>query len=231
MIRQLMALALAGASLGACNWGEPDVPLPPRHDRPRPVADRPFDWLAAEPDCRGNLRRSEWLVCENEHLRYLHRTLAGQWEQRRQGAGRRELNLIRRQQIAMMSERGLCDDAACVALAYKRYLSDYAGPSEPAPAWTPAPAPAPRPVARKPRHRWHGGWDGEWRRNRRRGAQSCAAEVGGSASAYLVRQCRVVNGRWDRGCTADRSCDDLRDQIGEGCDDDRGRRPGFCNRR
>ncbi|RYE02621.1 MAG: hypothetical protein EOP61_07985 [Sphingomonadales bacterium] len=61
-------------------------------------------------------------------------------------------------------------------------------------------------------------------------AQSCTAEIGGSASAYLVKQCRVVNGRWERSCTADMTCDDLRDQIANGCSS-RDRKPGFCNRR
>ncbi|RYD65486.1 MAG: hypothetical protein EOP58_07390 [Sphingomonadales bacterium] len=233
MIRQLMALALTGASLGACDWGKPDPPLPPRQEYPRPAIDRPFDWLPAEPVCQGNLRRSEWLVCDNKNLRYLHRTLAEQWEQRRIGAGRRELNLIRRQQIAMISERALCEDVACVSMAYKRYLAGYSGPPEPRPTWTPRPAKPAKSTPRKPaRPRWQdANWQNrDWRPGRRRGEQSCAAEVGGSASAYLVRQCRVANGRWDRSCTADRTCGDLREQIGDGCDES-DRRPGFCSRR
>ncbi|MBX3563492.1 MAG: hypothetical protein KF730_02835 [Sphingomonas sp.] len=234
MIRQLLFLALASASLGSCNWGasEPPPPPPP-HDRPRPVVEPPFDWIAPDPECRGQMRRGEWLVCDNKNLRYLHRTLATEWANARQGAERGALRVMQRQQIALLSERNRCEDAACVATAYRRYLSGYSRP-EPRPTWTPAPRP---PVKVRPRHPrpprdWNqGGWrDENWGPRRRRGEQSCAAEVGGSASAYLVRQCRVVNGRWDRGCTADMTCDDLREAISDGCSN-ANRRPGFCNRR
>jgi hypothetical protein len=238
MIRQLMLLALASASLGACNWGQSDPPPPPpqpNHERPRPIVDEPFEWIAPDPECRGSLRRGEWLVCDNKHLRYLHRALAEQWASARQGAERGAVRVMRRQQEALLSERNRCEDAACVATAYRRYLAGYSRP-EPRPTWTPTPR---KPIKYRPRHErprdWNaGGWrDEDWRDrrpNRRRGEQSCAAELGGSASAYLVKQSRVVNGRWDRSCTADMTCEDLRAQISDGCSE-RDRKPGFCRRR
>jgi len=237
MIRQLMFLALTGASLASCDWGQSTPPPPPPPDRgrpgPGPVVERPVEWITADPDCRGQMRRGEWLVCDNKNLRYLHRTLATEWEAARQGAERGALRVMRRQQEALLSERNRCEDAACVATAYRRYLSGYSRP-EPRPTWTPVPR---KPVKHRPRGPRHqGGWnDGGWRDNdwgprRRRGEQSCAAEVGGSASAYLVKQCRVVNGRWDRSCTADMSCEELREAINDGCSGN-DRRPGFCNRR
>ncbi|MES2987314.1 MAG: hypothetical protein V4808_05365 [Pseudomonadota bacterium] len=236
MIRQVMFLALAGASLGSCDWGgqntPPPPPLPNKHDRPPPIAEEPVDWITPDPECRGQMRRGEWLVCDNQHLRYLHRTLATEWASARQGAERRKLRLMRRQQDALITERNQCEDAACVSTAYRRYLSGSYHP-EPRPSWTPRPRPH-KPVKARPRGQNAGGWYQEdWRDRgprRRRGEQSCAAEVGGSASAYLVKQCRVVNGRWDRSCTADMSCDDLREQISQGCSEGE-RRPGFCNRR
>lgn len=241
MIRQLMFLALAGASLSSCDWGQntPPPPPPPDRGRPGPVVEPPYEWINADPECRGSLRRGEWLVCDNKHVRYLHRTLALQWETARKNADRRQLRVMRRQQEALLAERRLCEDASCVATAYRRYLSGYAQP-EPRPTWTPRPTRTPVKHARpRPRHArdgsdggWRGGdWrDRDWRPNRRRGEQSCAAEIGGSASAYLVKQCRTVSGRWDRSCTADRTCEDLREEIRDGCSE-RDRRPGFCNRR
>ncbi|HEX8302859.1 hypothetical protein [Sphingomonas sp.] len=237
MIKQFTILALGLASLGGCNWGETPTPPPPKQERP-PAADRPVQWLALDPECGGSLPRGEWLVCENKQLRELHRSLASQWSEKRQAAGQRELRVMRHQQEALLGERSLCEDAACVATAYRRYLSGYARPlpvgqpvvrpiAQPRPTWTPTPRKPAKPV--RP-HRPHGWEDGGWQPGRSRSGPSCAAEVGGSASAYLVRQCRVVNGRWDRSCTADRSCDDLRERIGEGCASGRSA-PGFCNRR
>ena len=212
---------------------EKPPPPPPNHERPRPVAGEPFEWIAPDPECRGHMRRGEWLVCDNKHLRYLHRTLAEQWANARQGAERGALRVMRRQQEALLAERNRCDNAACVATAYRRYLSGYSRP-DPRPTWTPTPTrPAKPHRPRRPRA-WNdgGGWqDRDWRPNRRRGEESCAAELGGSASAYLVKQCRVVNGRWDRSCTADRTCEDLREQIAEGCANGDRRKPGFCRRR
>lgn len=233
MIRHLMFIVLAASSLSACDWGrDPLPPPPPRPEQPRP-AEPQVQWIAADPECRGSLRRGEWLVCDNATLRALHRTLANEWADARQDADRRRLRLMQRQQEALLIERGLCEDAACVATAYRRYLSAAARP-EPRPTATPAkPRPAKPHRPRKPRVQpGHGGWQsgGAWAPNRRPGEQSCAAEIGGSASAYLVRQCRVANGSWDRGCTADRSCADLRAQITEGCTSSP-RAPGFCNRR
>ncbi|RYY28367.1 MAG: hypothetical protein EOP62_03990 [Sphingomonadales bacterium] len=230
MIRQVMVLALASALLGGC-WGQSAPPPPPvPTDRPRPATDRPYEWITAEPECRGSLSRGEWIVCDNKHVRYLHRTLAEQWAATRQNAERRVLGLMRRQQDALLAERRLCEDTACVATAYRRYISGYAQP-EPKPSWTPKPRKPVKARPQRPRGEWQNDWRYEDRRpNRPRGAESCAAEVGGSASAYLVKQCRTVNGRWDRSCTADMTCDDLRAQIKDGCSES-DRRPGFCNRR
>lgn len=232
MIRHLMFLALAATPLGGCGWGasEPPPPPPTRHDRP-PPPERPYEWLTPDPECRGSLRRGEWLVCDNKHLRYLHRTLAEQWAKAREGAERPALRVMRRQQDALLGERNLCEDAACVATAYRRYLSGFSQ-LEPRPTWTPRPARPAKPRPHKPRWQESGGWQGGGygRPNRRPGEQSCAAELGGSASAYLVKQCRTVNGRRERGCTADATCDDLRERISDGCGEAE-RRPGFCNRR
>lgn len=237
MIRQLMFLALACASLASCDWGQKPPPPPiPDRGRPGPPVEQPMVWITAEPECRGQLRRGEWLVCDNKAVRYLHRTLAEQWEAARQGADRRQLRLMYRQQEALLAERRLCEDAPCVATAYRRYIDGYSRP-DPRPTWTPAPTPRPaKPRPHKPRKPHYGQQDGGWSDyedrgpRRRRGEQSCAAELGGSASAALVKQCRVVNGRWDRSCTADMSCADLRDAISDGCSGS-DRRPGFCNRR
>ncbi|WP_157073710.1 hypothetical protein [Sphingomonas soli] len=230
MIRQLIFLALAGASLSSCDWGKSPPPPPPAPERPRPAPEQPIEWITPDPECRGSLHRGEWLVCDNKNVRYLHRTLAEQWASARQGADRRQIRLIYRQQEALLAERRLCEDAACVATAYRRYITGYAQP-QPRPTWTPKPR-KPKPQRPRKPHGVHGGgwYDRDWQPGRRRGEQSCAAEVGGSASAYLVKQCRVVNGRWDRSCTADMTCDDLRDKIANGCSSG-DRRPGFCNRR
>jgi hypothetical protein len=232
MIRQLTFLALASASLGSCNWWQSDPPPPPpipNQERPRPIAEGPSEWIAPDPECRGPLRRGERLVCDNRHLRYLHRTLATEWADARQSAERGAIRVMRRQQQALLGERNRCEDAACVATAYRRYLSGYSRP-EPRPNWTPRPRPRQPTEVRRPRWNDGGGQYEDRRPNRRHGEQSCAAELGGSASAYLVRQCRTVNGRWARSCTADTTCEDLREQISDGCSE-RDRRPGFCNRR
>ena len=70
-----------------------------------------------------------------EKFQHLHRALAEQWASARQGAERGALRVMRRQQEALLSERNRCEDAACVATAYRRYLAGYSSP-EPRPTWT-----------------------------------------------------------------------------------------------
>lgn len=227
MIRQILVFALTSAILGGC-WSEPAPPPPPKPypDRPRPVVEDPVNWITPDPECRGEMRRGEWLVCDNKNLRYLHRELANQWAAARQGAERGALRVMRQQQEALLSERNRCEDAACVAIAYRRYVAGYS--PQPRPTWTPRPRPPVKYV--KPRRRHQGDWRDEYPRPSRRGTESCSSELGGSGSAYLVKQCRVVNGQWDRSCTAETSCEDLRYKISRGCSDDP-YSPGFCRRR
>jgi len=215
MIKRL--LCLAALILPAACQTQPE---PERRPSPRIVRhERPFtDWLAAEPDCRGRMKRGEWLVCDNQSLNYLHRTLAAQWAAEREGAGRERLHVQRQQLQALLSERAECESAECVAAAYRRYLP---------------PPPAPTPVARPrsiPRAKPHvvrvdyprgGRWN--WRDN----GPSCASQIGWSRAAWLARQCRVVNP--DGQCGPERSCGVLRTMVREGCWD-ADRKPGFCRR-
>lgn len=220
MSKRLMVVALAASLVGACGGSE----APPPNPDPQPGAgQRPFEWLATEPECSGPLRRGEWLLCDNPDLRRLHRALAEHWAMMRDTAGPDRVRMARQQQRAMISERNLCEDAACVAAAYKRYLPPAAQPT-PRPTTAPPPPrkPIKRPVSQHPQRPPASNW------HRPPGVQSCAAELGGSASAYLVRQCRVVNGPRSQ-CTADRTCADIRSQIRQGCEEG-GPVPGFCSR-
>lgn len=212
---KLLFLALL-APLTACDWGQ--QPAQPPH-RPPPVVrpiERAPDWLAADPYCEGRLRRGQWLVCDNRGLNWLHRTLATQWAEDRQGASKQQLWVQRQQLAALASERDTCETAECVATAYRRYLRAPVRDAEP-PRWTPAPRP--RPVHYRPREkRW----------NWRDGGPSCASKIGWQKAALLARQCSVVNP--DGQCGPQRGCETLKTMILDGCWDAGDRKPGFCNR-
>lgn len=216
MIRNLLFLALL-APLGACDWAGKPPPPPPRPEAPR-HADRGPDWLRADPDCRGSMRRGEWLVCDNPNLAYLHRTLAAQWETERQGGDRQRLFIQRQQLQALLSERAACETADCVVIAYRRFLS---APPRPAPTAKPVakPKPRPRPIRQAHRPSWN------WRDN----APGCASRIGWQSAALLSRRCEIVDP--DGQCSPQRSCSALRTMIREGCWEMGGGRPGFCNRR
>jgi hypothetical protein len=226
MIRKLLVLALL-APLGSCEDRQEPLPPPIHVGKPRPVVigQRDPDWLSAVPECEGRLQRGEWLVCDNKNLNWLHRTLATQWAEERQGADRQRLHVQRQQLRALLSERASCADVPCVANAYRRYLGvRYTPPAPPAPhpRWTPPPR-KPHPP-RHPHRPQHGqGWN--WRDN----GPTCTGQIGWSAAATLARQCEIVNP--DGQCAPERSCGVLKTMIREGCWDQDGRRPGFCNRR
>ena len=213
---KLLFLALL-APLAGCDWGQ-QPPPPPR--RPPPPVVRPVDrgpnWLDPVPYCEGALRRGDWLVCDNKNLNWLHRTLAGQWAEERQGADRQRLWVQRQQLQALLSERDACQTAECVATAYRRYLKAPPRETRP-PEWRPAPSP--RPIHYRPREkRWN------WRDN----GPSCASKIGWQKAALLARQCTVVNP--DGQCGPQRGCETLKTMILDGCWDMGDRRPGFCNR-
>jgi hypothetical protein len=219
MIRQLTLLSLL-AMLAAC--GAAEQPQPKPHP-PRPSGPPRVEWLSADPDCRGSMRRGEWMVCDNKHLNYLHRTLAAQWEAARRNASRHQLRIQRAQMEALLTERAGCEDTACVATAYRRYLAPEAAPAPaPKPNWTPRP--------RKPavRHRREDGGSRYWYRGD--GEKSCAQTAGWSKAQYLSRQCDMVTRGQDGLCSTRRTCGDLRDQIRQGCWSTPGK-PGFCGRR
>lgn len=216
---KLLFLALL-TPLAACDWGQQQQSAPPPRRPPpvtRPIAREP-DWLSATPDCQGALLRGQWLVCDNKSLNWLHRTLAIQWAEDRQGATRQQLWVQRQQLQALASERDACESAECVATAYRRYLNrPHRGTGEP--DWQPAPSPRPRPAYHRPR---------ELRRNWRDDAATCASKIGWQKAALLARQCSVVNP--DGQCGPQRSCGVLKTMILDGCWDMGDRKPGFCGR-
>lgn len=219
MNAKLLFLALL-APLAGCDWSQ-QQPSPPPHRPPvvrPPDPDRGPAWLDPAPDCRGSMRRGEWLVCDNKNLNWLHRTLAGQWAEERQGADRQRLFIQRQQLQALLSERSACETVDCVATAYRRYLKTPAPFPAPTPRWTPKPKP--RPFHHRPR-------DGRW--NWRDNGPSCTSQIGWQSAALLARQCSVVDPEGQ--CSPERSCGVLRTMIRDGCWDMGDGRPGFCNRR
>lgn len=217
----LRQISLATLLLGGCSFGSEPAKAPP----PEPHhSERPFTWISAEPECSNQMPRGQWLVCETPAIRTLHRNLATQWERQRIEAARPTIDMLQLQQRALISERAICVDLSCVENAYRRYLLT---PS-PTPTATPPPKPVASARAATPRPQPAVERVELLSANRLPGEQSCAAELGGSASAYLVRQCRVVNSNHLRACTADRTCADLRARIYRGCERS-GRPPGFCN--
>lgn len=227
MKKAMLALGLFVA-LGGCPGPQPAnnlvSPTPLPTDTPTPMP-----YLTSDPVCTGTLTRAEWLVCDNKMLNDLHRRLAQEWQAARQTASPEREQVLDDQLYALLSERDNCQDIACVATAYRRYLS------APPPAATPAPSkwkPKPKP---KPKPRWHprprhdrggdGGYD-DWRDGPAKG-QSCIAKAGPGPAQQLSRQCDAVNSGPAGLCSPRRSCGDLRDQINHGCRQSY-RKPGFC---
>lgn len=219
---KLLFLALL-APLAGCDWGQQQQPSAPPYRPPvkTPRIERVAEWLDPVPYCEGALRRGEWLVCDNKGLNWLHRSLANQWAEERQGADRKQLWVQRQQLQALLSERDECETAECVSTAYRRYLKGSKGGPYYAdePRWTPLPKPRPRPVhyrPHKPRYNW------------RDNGPSCASKIGWQKAALLARQCSVVDP--DGQCGPQRSCETLKTMILDGCWDMGSRKPGFCGR-
>jgi hypothetical protein len=196
------------------------VPLPLPTGTPTPTA-----WLSIDPICTGSITRAEWLVCDNAQLNTLHRRLAQQWATARQYASDERMGVLEDQLYALMSERDACQDAACVANAYRRYIDGAVAPLPGPPK--PKPKPPKKPV-KKPWHRGQhgyggggGGWDG-----RDEDGPSCSATAGVEAMR-LARQCdRVTPGQgWT--CSPQRSCGALKRNIAKGCNETY-RKPDFC---
>ena len=80
-------------------------------------------WLTADPVCSGQITRAEWLICDNKQLNDLHRKLAWEWQTARANATPERQQVLEDQLYALLSERDNCQDAACVATAYRRYLN------------------------------------------------------------------------------------------------------------
>ncbi len=213
-----MLIMLAGC------WGQPvannsATPKPTPTASPTPPA--PAPWLTQDPLCTGTLTRAEWLVCDDKALNALHRQLAGQWANDRQNASDQRLEILENQLYALLSERDACNDAGCVAIAYRRYLYPAIPAAQPTPRPTPKPKPKPKP---RPHAIKHGG---TWRAGA--GEQSCTGDIGGAAAARLASQCEAVTGTSGGQCSARRPCAELRFQIRQGCWGKPGR-PETCGR-
>jgi hypothetical protein len=188
---------------------------------PTPSAS-PTPWLSVDPVCTGAITRAEWLVCDNAQLNALHRRLAQQWATARQYASTERMGVLEDQLYALLSERDQCQDAGCVANAYRRYLD---GPppvatptAKPKPPKKPVKKPVRRPVQR-PVAEWSDENDGP----------SCVASAGAAEAQRLSRQCdRVTSGR-DWSCRPQQSCGTLRRNITRGCNETY-RKPDFCPR-
>ena len=223
-MRKPILLAGLFLMLGGCP--APDVTNNMAQPTPTPTPS-PTPWLAIDPICTGAITRAEWLVCDNPQLNALHRRLAQQWATARQYASDQRMDVLEDQLYALLSERDQCQDSACVANAYRRYLDG----APPAPAPTPKPRPTTKPNA-KP---WHKPWphharpapDREERDNDE--GPSCIGTAGAGEAQRLARQCdRVTDGR-DSSCTPQRSCGTLRRNINRGCNETY-RKPDFCPR-
>jgi len=224
MKKALLALGLF-VSLGGCPGPTPvtnnlmsPTPLPSGTPSPMP-------WLTPDPECTGTLTRAEWLVCDNKGLNDLHHRLAYEWQAARQTASPEREQVLEDQLYALLSERDACQDAACVATAYRRYLSAPPPPPAAPSKWKPKPKPKP-----KPRHAWHprGPRDIDaYPDETPVKGQSCAGQLGPGPAQQLSRQCDAVNSGPGGLCSPHRSCGDLRDQITSGCRQTY-RKPGFC---
>jgi hypothetical protein len=184
-------------------------------------------WLTADPVCSGQITRGEWLICDNKQLNDLHRKLAWQWQTERQNATPERTQVLEDQLYALLSERDNCQDAACIATAYRRYLNGaqvVVKPDRP-PVVKPKPKPRPKPRPHGPRGPREPRDDGEWGPGA--GEQSCAAQIGPAAASRLSQQCDIVTQGNDRLCSTRRSCDAIRNQTEHGCRETY-RKPGFC---
>src|SRR4051812_38926687 len=169
MKKAILALGLF-VMLGGCpsptpltNNSATPLPLPTSTPGPTP-------WLTPDPECTGTLVRSEWLVCDTKALNDLHHQLAYQWQAARQSASPEREQVLQDQLYALLSERDACQDIACVATAYRRYLNGPAVVVKPTPApskWKPKPKP-------KPKHgKWRPQPRDDWDDGRPMKGQSC----------------------------------------------------------
>lgn len=222
MRRAIMAIGLF-VMLGGCPSPAPVtnnsiVPTP----TPTPTE---TPWLSADPVCSGQITRGEWLICDNKQLNDLHRRLAWEWQTARQSATPERMDVLENQLYALLSERDNCQDAACIAAAYRRYLSGPPPVVKPTPGTRPKPKPKPKPKPRPRGPRGPRDHDTDWGPNP--GERSCAAEIGPAAAARLSQQCDIVTQGNDRLCSTRRSCDAIRQQTDHGCRETY-RKPGFC---
>jgi len=223
------AIALLGlfVMLGGCPAQTP-VTNNTAYPQPLPTGTPgPTQWLTPDPECTGTLLRAEWLVCDNKGLNDLHHQLAYQWQAARQSASPEREQVLEDQLYALMSERDACQDSACVATAYRRYLNAPAPvvrPPAPAPSkWKPKPKPRPKPGKWHPRPQPRDDWD----EGRPQKGQSCMGSIGVGPAQRLSQQCDSVNSGPGGSCSPRRSCEDLREQIVAGCRQSY-RKPGFC---
>ena len=223
MRRVLLSLGLF-AMLGGC----PNNPVTNNSAQPTPTpspTSQPTPWLEADPLCSGQITRGEWLICDNKQLNDLHRRLAWEWQTARQNATPERMQVLQDQLYALLSERDACQDAACIATAYRRYLVSQPPVVKP-PVTKPRPKPKPKPHAHRGHRPPRGDGDGgDWGPGA--GERSCAADIGPAAAARLSQQCDIVTSGNDRLCSPRRSCDAIRSQTEHGCRETY-RKPGFC---
>lgn len=198
-MKKSLLLAMAAMLLGGCPG-----PTPVNNDaapRPTPTpSPTPAPWLAVEPACAGKITRAEWLVCDDKTLNALHRRLALEWEAARQSATQEQIQVQRNQLNALLSERTACQNAACIATAYRRYVT--APPPAPV-VVKPRPKPKPR-----PRPRRSAGSEAV-------GIQSCQNEIGRADALELARQCSAAGG--GQQCSIRRSCAGMEERIERAC--------------
>lgn len=197
------------------------------------------DWLTLDYACSGALRRAQWLVCEHESLGLLHRKLALQWEAARRVASPERVSVLIAQQNAFLGERNACEDIACVATAYHRYLdgrSTYAKPWVNLDNYHYGPKRAVKWVRRRANY-----CDDRHGHNSycRRGdapprppheQRSCISEIGFAAASQLADRCDSVTRGLSSQCSVNNSCAGIQAQTDRGCNTNRDRR-GICRNR
>jgi hypothetical protein len=220
------AILLGGLFLMLGGCPAPQNPVVNNTLQPLPTPS-PTPWLGVDPVCTGTITRAEWLICDNATLNALHRRLAQQWATARQYASPERMDILEDQLYALLSERDQCQDVACVANAYRRYIDG------PVTIPGPTPPPKPKPPVKKP-PKWHpkprhGGGGQVWTSDGGddRDGPSCAATAGAAEAQRLSRQCdRVTNGR-DWSCSPQQSCGALHRNVTKGCNETY-RKPDFC---